>query len=133
MAASDAEKVIHDYFGAHDATRFFDAGSEFHDMSQAAPFVGPEAIGAMLQTFYEDAFSDAHAELSRLWASDEGTVTAEFVFLGTNTGSLMGNEPTGRTVRIPMCVVYEVEGEVIRRARLYYDTGSLAGQLGWIE
>ena len=41
-------------------------------------------------------------------------VALEFVFRGVNTGPLWGRPPTGERVEVPMCVVYDVEGGIIR-------------------
>ncbi len=128
MSAQDNIQIVQGYMANHDP-KFMAADATFHDYSQAEPLRGREAIGAMLDMFYHTAFSDARAEPRNL-AADDKSVILEFTFHGVNTGSLMGLPPTGKRVEIPMCAVYDVEGGVIRRARLYYDSATMAKQLG---
>lgn len=129
MSNQDSLQVIRDYFNGHDIAYFAEDG-ELHDMSQPQPLRGHAAISAFLNLLYHEAFSEAHAELRDLIGGD-GAVVAEFVFHGKNTGSLAGAPPAGKTVAVPMIVAYELNAGKIQRARLYYDTATLAKQLGW--
>lgn len=132
MSTQETLQIIQAYFQSHDPMSFFSEDAEFHDMSQPEPFRGREAIGAALRMFYQEAFSDARAE-PRSVLPGEDSVVAEFVFHGQNTGSLMGAPPTDKTVAVPMIAVYEVERGKIQRARLYYDSATMARQLGLME
>ena len=62
----------------------------------------------------------------------EGAVVVEFDLLGTHTGSLAGEEPTGRSFRCPMVAlfIFEGEGEGIVCERVYFDSGTIYRQLG---
>lgn len=128
MSAQDNIKIVQGYLANHDP-RFMAEDATFQDYSQPEPLRGREAIGAMLDMFYHTAFSEARAEVRNLVADDR-SVVLEFTFHGVNTGSLMGMPPTGRRVEVPMCAIYDVEGGIIRRARLYYDSATMARQLG---
>lgn len=108
---------------AHDAT--------FTQMALPQPFSGRDAIAAMLRLFYQEAFSDARAEVRNVAAdSGRGLGFVEFVFRGRHTGELMGIQPTGRDLDVPMLGVYEIEAGEIRQARLYYDMATFLRQLG---
>jgi steroid delta-isomerase-like uncharacterized protein len=128
MSAQDNTKIVQDYLANHDP-KLMAEDATFQDYSQAEPLRGREAIGAMFDMFYRTAFSEARAEARKLIA-DEASVVLEFTFHGVNTGSLMGMPPTGKRVEIPMCAIYEIEGGLIRRARLYYDSATMSKQLG---
>ncbi len=100
-------------------------------MPSGEPIKGREAIAAMLRLFYQEAFSDASGEVHNVAADTEkGLGFIEFTFRGRHTGELMGIQPTGRQVEIPMLGLYEVEGDQIRQARLYYDMATMMRQLG---
>jgi hypothetical protein len=51
-------------------------------------------------------------------------------YLRGHGGSLFGEAPSGRSVRVPMAAFYEVKHGEIVAGRLYYDTGCLSAQLG---
>jgi steroid delta-isomerase-like uncharacterized protein len=60
----------------------------------------------------------------------ENAVVVEFDLLGTHTGSLAGEEPTGRSFRCPMVALFLFEGEGIVCERVYFDSGTIYRQLG---
>ncbi|HXQ61275.1 MAG TPA: ester cyclase [Acidimicrobiales bacterium] len=59
----------------------------------------------------------------------EGAVVVEFDLLGTHTGSLAGEEPTGRAFRCPMVALFIFEGVGIVCERVYFDSGTIYRQL----
>jgi predicted ester cyclase len=81
------------------------------------------------------AFPDQRNELIALHATDAG-VFSEFWLLGTNTGPLMGQPPTGREIRVRMVAFFEfspADGDRpdgIVCERVYYDLHSILSQLG---
>jgi hypothetical protein len=50
-------------------------------------------------------FPDQRNEVTALYGAD-GVVVVEFDLLGTHTGSLAGEEPTGRSFRCPMVALF---------------------------
>lgn len=128
MSAQENIRVVQSYLAGHDP-RYMAEDATFRDFSRDVPLRGREAIGAMLDMFYHTAFSEARAEPRGLVA-DSDRVVLEFTFHGVHTGDLLGIPPTGRRAEIPMCAVYDIEGGVIRHGRLYYDSATLAKQLG---
>lgn len=118
-------------------TRYWD--SEHRDLSMMAPDVvftsmatgdehhGPTEVKRMLEHIYHVAF-DARAETrSRLFGDDQAVLEADFV--GTHIGEFAGVPATGRTVRVPLCVVYDLEAGLITRARVYFELPVLLRQL----
>lgn len=74
-------------------------------------------------------FPDQRNEIRALHHAD-GAVVVEFDLLGTHTGSLAGEEPTGRSFRCPMVALFLFEGEGIVCERVYFDSGTIYRQLG---
>jgi steroid delta-isomerase-like uncharacterized protein len=131
MSAQQNLELIQAFFASHDATPFYAEDATFHDMSQPAPLQGRAAIGGMMRAMYSEIFTEARAEPRGLVVG-ENAVVAEFVFHGKNTGSLNGAPPTGKVVAIPMIAVYEIAHGKIQSTRLYYDSTTMARQLGWV-
>jgi len=74
-------------------------------------------------------FPDQRNEIRALHHAD-AAVVVEFDLLGTHTGSLAGEEPTGRSFRCPMVALFLFEGEGIVCERVYFDSGTIYRQLG---
>jgi predicted ester cyclase len=93
---------------------------------------GIEAFVAHAQGFVT-GFPDARLELLTL-VDDGERVTTEGAFVGTNTGPLMTPQgelpPTGRSLRLLFCDVWESEAGRVTNHRMYYDQMSMAAQLG---
>ena len=93
---------------------------------------GIDAFLRMAQGFVT-GFPDARLEVLALVDDGERVVT-EGEFVGTNTGPLMTPQgelpPTGRSLRLPFCDVWESEAGRITNHRVYYDQMVMAGQLG---
>jgi steroid delta-isomerase-like uncharacterized protein len=102
------------------------------DWSQPEPIEGVDAIADFLYDMYHVAFSDAAAKPRAISASAD-SVTLEFTFTGRNDGPFVGMSPTGRSVDVPMCVVYRLEDNRIRSIHVYYDSATMARQLGLLE
>jgi predicted ester cyclase len=128
--SQETRTVIEAYAQSHDP-KYFAEDAVFTQMALSQPFNGRDAIGGMLRLFYHDAFSDATGELRHVAADTEkGLGFIEFTFRGRHTGELMGIQPTGLQVEVPMLGVYEIGSGQIQRGRLYYDMATLMRQLG---
>jgi len=89
---------------------------------------GPEGVLESLNYIYHVAF-DARFELRNL-IIEGGIGAAEADLVGEHIGEFAGIAPTHKHVRVPLCVVYEVENEKIKRARIYFEMPALLEQLG---
>ena len=89
--------------------------------------VGREAAGQMIRYMHESAF-DARPEIKNLLV-DEGRAAIEADFVGTHTGEFAGIQPTGRAVRVPYSVVYDIRGDQISALRIYFPMSQLIDQL----
>ena len=100
----------------------------FTHMATGDEHRGPAAVQRMLDYMYRQAFQ-ARAEFrSRIIADDQAVVEGEFI--GTHIAEFAGIPATGRQVRVPLCVVYDLEAGWIKRARVYLEMPVLMRQLG---
>jgi predicted ester cyclase len=76
---------------------------------------------------HEKAF-DARPELKNLLV-DEGKAAIEADFAGTHTGEFAGVAPTGRAVRVPYSVMYDLRGDQISKLRIYLPLSVLVEQI----
>ena len=53
----------------------------------------------------------------------------EAVFDGTHVGEFGGVAPTGRHVRVPYCMAYDVSGDAITALRSYFPMAAIGAQL----
>ena len=59
----------------------------------------------------------------------DGQAAAEFDFVGEHVGEFGGIAATGREVRVPYSVVYDLQGEKIAAVRIYLSMDLLMQQL----
>jgi len=102
-----------------------DVVATFEGTDQRA--VGREAAGQLIRYVHEGAF-DARPELKNLLV-DDGKAAIEADFVGTHTGEFAGIPPTGRVVRVPYSVVYDIRGDQISALRIYFPMSLLLEQL----
>ncbi len=89
---------------------------------------GREAVQGLLYYFYHIAF-DAVAN-PRLAIFGDSNGAMEFDFVGKHTGEFAGVPATGKEVNVPLCVVYDLENDLIKRGRIYFEIPALLQQLG---
>jgi predicted ester cyclase len=102
-----------------------DVIASFEGTDQTA--VGRDRAGRLIRYVHQNAF-DARAELKNLLV-DEGKAAIEADFVGTQTGEFAGIQPTGRSVRVPYSVVYDLRGDKISGLRIYFPMSLLIEQL----
>ncbi len=88
---------------------------------------GREAGEQLIRYMHETAF-DARPELKNLLV-DEGKAAIEADFTGTHTGEFAGVAPTGRAVRVPYSVIYDLRGDQISKLRIYLPLSVLVEQI----
>ncbi len=88
---------------------------------------GREAGEQLIRYMHEMAF-DARPELKNLLV-DEGKAAIEADFVGTHTGEFAGVAPTGRAVRVPYSVIYDLRGDQISKLRIYLPLSVLVEQI----
>ena len=99
----------------------------FTNMATGEEHRGVEGVRRMLDHVYHEAF-DATAETrNRIYAENRAVLEGEFV--GTHIGTFAGIPATRREVRVPLCVVYDLENGKISRGRVYMQVPVLLRQL----
>ena len=124
-------------FNAHDLDGWMALHAEdaVHTQpNRAEPLRGREAIRADYLAATWTAFPDFRFELARAFGAG-GWVCVEGVFTGTHSGPLAspGGEtipPTGRQVRVPLCMVLRLAGGRIVEVHEYNDQLGFLAQLG---
>jgi steroid delta-isomerase-like uncharacterized protein len=99
----------------------------FTVMATGQEFQGPDAVAGMLTYFYHGVF-EAVAELTNL-VTGEGRAIGEWDFVGTHVGEFAGVQATGRQVRVPLAVAYDLEGGRITRGRVYFEIPAFLAQV----
>ena len=102
----------------------------FTHMATGAEHRGPEGVRQMLDYMYRQAFEATAEFRSRICTEDQAVVEGEFV--GKHIGEFAGIPATGRSVRVPLCVVYDLEEGKIKRGRVYLEMPVLMRQLGQV-
>ena len=128
MSETSTREVMTRYIDAdHRDVSMLAPDAVFQDMNSGQEHRGPEAILGMLDYIYHRAF-DARPENGTLLVGD-GRAVAEATFVGKHIGEFAGIPATGRDVRVPLCVSYDLEDDRIVRARIYLAAGAMLEQL----
>ena len=106
----------------------FAASGTYSDPSAGENLQG-SAIAAYAKGLWA-AFPDLSFETISAADDGRGLVAAQWIMHGTNTGSMFGLPPTGRSVKLPGADFIQVEGERIRSVRGYFDSRAVPDQLG---
>lgn len=127
MSAADNLRALNGYLVEHDES-YLAEDAVFTDMSTGQVSAGRAEIAGMLQWFYSVAF-DAHAEPTALFADDDHGVFEGFV-VGRHIGEFAGVPPTGKDVRVPICVTYDFRHGQLAAARIYVAVPAFLAQVG---
>jgi steroid delta-isomerase-like uncharacterized protein len=100
----------------------------FRTMATGEEVRGREGVAAMLHHIYHVAF-DAKAE-TRAIIADEKHAVLEGTFVGRHIGEFAGVPATNKEVRVPLCVVYDVEDDKVKRGRVYFEGPVFLAQVG---
>jgi steroid delta-isomerase-like uncharacterized protein len=130
MSVEETREVIAAYLENHGDPSLLAENAVFTDMGTGEEYRGRDGIAQSLEYFYHQAF-EARPEVHSTVIAD-GHAVAEGEFIGRHIGDFAGIPATGREVRVPICVAYDVEGAKITRARIYLLANVLMQQLGAI-
>ncbi len=107
----------------------------FEDVARGELLPGPEAYKCDYYRWRE-AFPDGELDITRVIVEGDWAVV-EFVNRGTQTGPLhssLGVFPaSGRRMEVRYCSVMRVAGGMVVEGRDYYDSASIAKQLGLVS
>ena len=125
-AVDSTRSVLEAYWKSHDP-RYVAEDAVFVMMPTGEEIRGRDAIAAHLAGFYHGAL-DARAEIvSAIFGENKGLLEA--LVVGKHTGEFGGVPATGRSVKVPLAVSYELEGGLIKKARIYLMVNVLLGQI----
>jgi len=129
MSVESTAEVMQRYWASgHSDTSMMADDVTFTIMDTGEEHRGPEGVLRMLEGFYHGSF-EATAEITNSIIGD-GHAMVEGYVVGKHTGEFAGIPATGKDVRVPICVTYDVEDDKVKRGRVYFAMGALLQQLG---
>jgi steroid delta-isomerase-like uncharacterized protein len=134
MGQMDALQCAQEYFDAwnrRDADAVlaaFTADGTYSDPTSGGRIRGEALRGYMAGLW--SAFPDLAFETVSHGVVGENLVAAQWIMRGTNTGSLMGLPPTGRSVTVSGADFIRVAGNKIQTVDGYFDSRAVPDQLG---
>ena len=129
MSVASTREVMMRYFGSeHSDVGMMADDVVFTSMATGEEYRTPEGVMGMLNYFYHIAF-DATAETTNTIFAD-GQAVIEGYFVGKHIGNFAGVPATNKDVRVPICVVYDLENDQITQGRIYLEIPALMQQLG---
>lgn len=129
-ALSLAQKNMLAYFETHDVS-YVTEDAVFRNMATGESYQGRAEIGALLYYLYHVAFEAKGEVNSYIITEDKAQVEGNFT--GTHIGEFAGIPATGKKVHVPLCVTYNLEGGLIKEARIFMLGEVLMRQLGVIK
>jgi limonene-1,2-epoxide hydrolase len=124
MGVNENLKVLNQYLSGDHATDLVAHDAVFRLEGSGGSAEGREAITAMLNDFYHGTF-DARVENARVQGTESGGIV-ECDFVGRQVKEFAGMAARADPVRIPLCVVYDIEDSHIQEARIYFMSQALS-------
>ena len=127
-------EIAQRYFDAwnrRDADAIVDTFDE--DGTYSDPAAGEGLTGHAIARYARglwSAFPDLSFDVVSASQAGDDMVAVQWLMRGTNTGSLDGLSPTGRSVALPGADFIQVDGEKIVSVRGYFDSRAVPDQLG---
>jgi steroid delta-isomerase-like uncharacterized protein len=129
MTVESTRKVMTQYLNSkHSDVSMMTEDVTFTIMATGQEHRGRSGVLQLLKYFYQLAFN-ADAETRNTVFAD-GKAVYEGDFVGQHIGEFAGIPATNRQVRVPLCVVYDLENDLIKRGRVYFEMPVLLRQLG---
>ena len=127
MSIEDTRKVIEGYLGSAHGADYLAEEVVFVQMATGQEDRGKEQVLQAMQYFYQIAFKATFEKKNLLFADGQAVLEANRV--GVHTGEFASIPATEKQVRVPFCVVYDVQGGKIRQVRVYMMMSALLQQL----
>lgn len=129
MSVESTKEVMMRYLSAdHADTSMLADDVVFTIMATGQKHETPEGVQGMLNYFYHIAFEATAEPVTEIYGDSNAVL--EVVFVGKHIGEFAGIPATGKSVRVPLCVVYDLENKQINRGRVYFEMPALMAQLG---
>ena len=133
MALTRLQEAWNGRSGESVAHAFTPDGVRIEHALPPARLEGREAIAAYLGGGSITAVPDCSLEIRGETRGEDGTVTVEWTWTGTHSADMPGWPAHGEKVELHGVSVCQMEGDLIREERVYWDTATLlagAGLLG---
>jgi predicted ester cyclase len=131
MSAERARQILQQYAEAllarGDYARFFAEDVEFSVIGTDQRAHGRNDVERAIRFLHETAF-DARPEFKTV-VVEEHAAAIEADFVGTHTADFAGEAATGRSVRVPYSVFYDLGADKIKGLRIYMPMDALLGQI----
>ena len=129
MSVESTRETMQRYFNSeHDDASMMAEDVVFTVMATGEEHHGRNGVLGMLHYFYQVAFEATFANRVTLFGDENAMIEGDFV--GKHLGEFAGVPATGKDVRVPLCVVYDLENDLIKRGRVYFEMPALMQQLG---
>jgi steroid delta-isomerase-like uncharacterized protein len=128
MSVEDTREIIEGYLNSDHGSDYLADDVVFVQMATGQEDRGKAQVLQAMQYFYQTAF-DANFEVKNILYGD-GQALLEAELVGVHTSEFAGIPATGKQVRVPFCVIYDVHEGKIRQARVYMLMSTLFQQLG---
>jgi steroid delta-isomerase-like uncharacterized protein len=129
MSVESTQATMMRYFNSeHGDVSMMAEDVVFTVMATGQEHRGREGVMGMLNYFYHIAFDATATTRTVLFGENNAMVEGEFV--GKHIGEFAGIPATGKNVSVPLCVVYDLEDDQIKRGRVYFEMPALMQQLG---
>jgi len=128
MDVARTREVVQRYLdGGHSDVSLLADDVVFRVMATGQEHRTQEGVKAMLDFFYHVAF-DARAETKHVIV-DDGIAVLEADFVGRHIGEFAGVPATGKDVRVPLAVIYDVRDDRIVEGRVYFEIPAFLAQI----
>ena len=107
--------------------KFFTPDVSLHVIGTDQEAHGRDQVVGLIRYLHEQAF-DAHPQLKCLLVDGEKSAL-EADFVGKHIAEFAGKPATGKEIRVPYSVVYDLEGEQIAALRIYMSLDAIIRQL----
>jgi len=129
MSVESTQQVMMKYInGKHKDVSMLAEDVVYTMMANGQESHTPQGVLQMLDYFYHVAF-EAAPEGDNVIIGD-GKAMIESIIVGKHIGEFAGVPATGKEIRVPICIVYDLENDQIKRARIYFEMPVLMQQLG---
>ena len=125
-AIEQTRAVLEAYWKDHDP-KYVAEDAVFTMIPTGEEIRGRDAIARHLEAFYHGSFTAKAETVNSVFSENKGLLEA--IVVGTHTGEFAGIPATGRSIRVPLAVSYELEGGLIRKARIYLMVNLLFEQI----
>ncbi len=128
MSVESTRQVVTRYINSnHSDTSMMAEDVVFKHMASGEEYHGVKEVQNMLNYTYHIVFN-AHAEKKNMIFSDKQAVL-EADFIGKHVGEFAGIPATNKDVRVPLCVIYDLEDDKIKKARIYFELPAMIEQI----